>query len=236
MKLFNSLAELPKPYNLYSKVYTHSRFFLARAVTVLQKMISLEFIPLLGTHITYPHSQLSAHRWVRKDRKEKEQWVALFLVFIPSGISDWPVDRGCMTKKGYNRVSRSCTFLRRSLPSKLEVSSGSNGKHDLSQLSIFLLAQRCDMPNVVHVSISRKFHEVWAHCDSVFTEHIERSLQRGQWEQESPCHPNVLCSHTPHRTSLTKHSFKDEMMKNFTMATAEHSTKHRLCAHEAALR
>lgn len=236
MKLFNSLAELPKPYNLYSKVYTHSRFFLARAVTVLQKMISLEFIPLLGTHITYPHSQLSAHRWVRKDRKEKEQWVALFLVFIPSGISDWPVDRGCMTKKGYNRVSRSFTFLRRSLPSKLEVSSGSNGKHDLSQLSIFLLAQRCDMPNVVHVSISRKFHEVWAHCDSVFTEHIERSLQRGQWEQESPCHPNVLCSHTPHRTSLTKHSFKDEMMKNFTMATAEHSTKYRLCAHEAALR
>ena len=61
IKLFNSLAELPKPYNLYSKVYTHVCFFLARAVRVLNKMLSLVFISLLGTHITYPHSQLSAH-------------------------------------------------------------------------------------------------------------------------------------------------------------------------------
>lgn len=61
IKLFNSLAELPKPYNLYSEVYTHVCFFLARTVAVLHKMSSLVFISLLGTRTAYPHSLLSAH-------------------------------------------------------------------------------------------------------------------------------------------------------------------------------
>lgn len=61
IKLFNSLAELPKPYNLYSKGYTHGGFFLARSVTVLHKVISLGFISVLGTRTAYPPSLLSAH-------------------------------------------------------------------------------------------------------------------------------------------------------------------------------
>lgn len=144
----------------------------------------------------------------RTERKKNNGLPCSWFSFI-LGISDWPVDGSCTTKKECNRVSRSFTFPRRSLSSKVEASSGSNGKHDLSQLSIFLLTQRCLEPNGVHVSISRKFREVWTHCTPVLTEHSEHSLQRGQQEQESPMPAGCSLLTRAPQDSTHKHSFRD---------------------------
>ena len=128
-----------------------------------------------ATHILY--FQLTGESG-RTERKKNNGLPCSWFSFI-LGISDWPVDGSCMTKNGCNRVSRSFTFLRRSLSSKVETSSGSNGKHDLSQLSIFLLAQRCVEPN--GVSCSRGT--------------VNTLCKEGSGNKSHPCH-RMLSAHT----------------------------------------
>ena len=85
--------------------------------------------------------------------------------------------------------------------SLLDASSGSNGKHDVWQLSIFLLVQRCNMLNLVHVSVSWKSHTLWTHCNSVLMEKhymstVNTICKQGHKNRRHPRCLEVLCSHT----------------------------------------
>lgn len=76
--------------------------------------------------------------------------------------------------------------------------------------------------------LPRKTHASWTH-NPVLMEHCDRYLQMGQQEQKSSLlHRCPVLTNTSWGASLTnKAKFKEKLLRNFTMATAEHGTNHR---------
>lgn len=113
IKLFNSLAELPKVYNSYFEVRTLMYFFLAKTVKKLHKMSSTVFISWCAHNLPAP-STLSL--LVSKEELKGKRTVGYPSIPFPPGHhfqhNDWLGEGSGLSKKGSDKVSYSFLFLR----------------------------------------------------------------------------------------------------------------------------
>lgn len=161
---------------------------------------------------------LLAGWWVGKDWNKREgvpDFFSLSFHFIIFGTCDWLL-RG----KGYERgrmwqgFSGTC-----GLPS-IEKSSGSNGKDGFPRLSAFPLTQsKCNTLTWHSPSVPRKTRASWTHPLPANGAAGTKVISVARM---SCAHKYVLGSFT-----YKKSKFEEKLLRNFTMATAEHGTNHR---------